>query len=65
MTEMLRRILSELHRNPEAGVKDLSQILYPDNPAMLAKVAKALVQLETLGFIDGEGKPTSKALAHD
>jgi len=65
MTDMLRRILSELHRNPDADVSELSQILYPDNPAMHSKVAKALVQLETLGFIDGEGKPTSKTAASD
>jgi hypothetical protein len=65
MTEMLRRILSELQRHPDSGAKELSQTLYPDNPAMQSKVAKALVQLETLGFIDGEGKPTAKAMASD
>lgn len=61
MTEMLKRIMSELRLKPELGPKELSEILYPGNPAMQPKVAKAMVQLEMMGFIDGEGKLTSKA----
>jgi len=64
MTEMLKRIISELRLRPELGPRELSEILYPKNPAMQPKVAKAMVQLEMMGLIDGEGKLTFKALNH-
>jgi hypothetical protein len=60
MTEMLRRIVEELCERPDLGADELSRILYPGNPAMVTKVRKAMVELETLGFIDGEGKLTMK-----
>jgi hypothetical protein len=62
MTEMLRRIVEELRERPDLDAAELSQILYPGNPAMVTKVRKALVELETLGFIDGEGKLTFKGM---
>lgn len=60
MTEMLRRIVEELRDRPDLEAEELSRILYPGNLAMVTKVRKAMVELETLGFIDGEGKLTPK-----
>ena len=59
MTEMMKRIMSELTRDPGLGAKELWQILYPNNPSMQGRVADALIRLESMGYIDGEGKPTS------